>query len=282
MANARAQKNLVQSPVAFVLEQVQILNPLMAPLWLAGLVALWRHDGGRYRPLAWAYLAILTLMVAGTGKAYYLTPFYPVLFAAGAVAFERSPVGRRVLPTLVVMALAVDVVLAPLAKPLLAEEIFIPYARRLGQDPRAGTDERLELGPLPQHLADQHGWPELARTVARVYERLPAEERRGACIFASNYGEAAAIDFFGPALGLPPAVSRHNGYWLWGPGDCDFSTVIVVGFAAEDVRDLVRSVDVADTVDCPYCMPFEHRPILVTHGLTVPRDVLWQRAKLYV
>ena len=278
LANARRLKMLERSPLAFVAEQALVLNPAAAPVWIAGLVGLWRRDGGRHRALAWSYLTILALMIAGAGKTYYLTPFYPVLFAAGAIALAS----RRWLATTITGAvLIVGIVTAPLAKPLLSEERFIAYARVLGQDPRAGIDERHELGALPQHFADQHGWPELAATVAGVFRRMSDDERAHACIFASNYGEAGAIDFFGPAHGLPHAISGHNSYWLWGPGTCDFSTVVTIGLEPADVRDHVQSATEAARVDCPYCMPYEQRPLLVTHGLTVPRDALWQRAKVF-
>jgi hypothetical protein len=279
--NARRLKNVAQGPLAFFAEQVLVLNPLAAPIWIAGLVALWRGWDGRHRALVWAYLALLALMIPAAGKAYYVTPFYPVLFAAGGVALAAAR-RRRLVNALVAGVVVLGAVLAPLGKPLLDEERFIPYARALGQDPRAGVGERHELGLLPQHLADQHGWPELAAKVADVYQRLPVAERARACVLTENYGQAGAVDVFGPTLGLPRAISGHNSYWLWGLGDCDFSTAIVVGFQADEVRALVGSVAEVDRVDCPYCMPHEQGPILVTHGLTIPRDELWRRIKRYV
>jgi dolichyl-phosphate-mannose-protein mannosyltransferase len=281
-ANASRMKNLAHSPAQFVAEQMLVLNPLAAPIWIAGVVSLWRRDGGRWRALAVAYVTILALMVVTHGKAYYIGPFYPLLFAAGAVAFERATRARWVAVALPVAATALAVVGAPLAKALLPVERLVDYQRALGQDPHLGTDERLELGTLPQLFADQHGWPELAATVARVRDALPAEERARVCIFTGNYGEAAAIDFFGRAYGLPHAISGHNAYWAWGTRGCDFSTAIVIGIAPEDVRPYVETVEVAAPIACPYCMPHERRPILVTHGLKIPPDELWRRARIYV
>jgi len=114
-----------------------------------------------------------------------------------------------------------------------------------------------------------------------VLRPLPREEQERACIVTANYGEAGAIDFFGPALGLPPARSGHNNYWLWGPGDCDFSTVIAIGFDADIVRALARSVDEATTAPCPYCMPYERKPILLVRGLALGPDALWARLKRF-
>jgi hypothetical protein len=273
LANARANKMLAKSPIEFVGEQILVLDPLAAPIWMTGLVVLWRRDDGRWRPLVWAYATVLALLVAGGGKAYYLTPFYPVLFAAGAIAlversrtlagWRRSRSSSPASPS------------RPFAKPLMSEDAFVAYSRRFGIDPRTGVGERNELDVLPQQYADQHGWPELATTVAGVLKTLPREEQERTCIVTANYGEAGAIDFFGPALGLPPARSGHNNYWLWGPGDCDFSTVIAIGFDADIVRALARSVDEAATVPCPYCMPYERKPIPARRGLSArPRRAL--------
>jgi hypothetical protein len=280
LANARRDKMIAQSPFAFLGEQVLVLIPLAAPLWIAGLVSLWRREGGRYRALAVAWLTIVVLMIPGSGKAYYLTPFYPLLFAAGAVAFVRA--GRTALSFGLTAAVALlGLTLTPLAKPLLPEERFVAYAAALGQDPRAGIGERHELGVLPQHFADQHGWPALAATVARVLSGLPPAERTRACVLTANYGQAGAIDFFGPALGLPAARSGHNSYWLWGPGDCDFETVVTVGFPTEDVRPFVRTVEEAARVECAYCMPHERRPVLIARGPAIDRDALWARLKRF-
>jgi Dolichyl-phosphate-mannose-protein mannosyltransferase len=280
--NARDLKHLTRSPLAVLGEQVIILNPLAAPIWIAGLVAFWRQDGGRFRMLAWTYVALLILLIVGRGKSYYVTPVYPALFAAGAVALERSRRWSWLTVALPPVVLVVGAITAPLAKPLLPEETTVRWQRALGLDPTLGIDERNPLGALPQHFADQHGWPELAAAVARVYHGLTPDERERACILTSNYGEAGAIDFFGPALGLPPAISSHNNYWLWGPRGCSFDVVVVVGSTAADVADYVGSVETAATFDCPYCMPFENKPLLVTRGLKVPVDVLWARVKRYI
>lgn len=279
LANARANKMLARPPLAFVAEQILVLDPLAAPIWMTGLVVLWRRDGGRYRGLVLAYAVVLALMIAGGGKAYYLSPFYPVLFAAGAIAIaHRSTALAR---TLIVAVLLSGLALAPFAKALLPERTFIRYSAAARIDPRTGIGELNQLDALPQQFADQHGWPELAARVGGVFRRLPPDERARACIVTGNYGEAGAIDFFGRAEGLPPARSGHNTYWLWGPGDCDFSTVVTIGFDRNDVAALAQSVEEVDRVVCAYCMPYERTPILVVRGLTITPDDAWRRLKRY-
>jgi hypothetical protein len=73
------------------------------------------------------------------------------------------------------------------------------------------------------------GWPEFAGAVARVYHGLTPAERSTGVIFTGNYGEAGAIDRFGPRLGLPRAYSAHNAYARFGIPDGSAGPVVVLG-----------------------------------------------------
>ena len=113
--------------------------------------------------------------------------------------------------------------------PLLPVTTFISYSKLLHMAPSQRRAPAARGGPLPQYYADMFGWREMAAKVAAIYNALPPEERAKAVFFGRNYGEAAAIDVFGPPLGLPPAVSGHNNYFLWGPQGHDGSVVITLG-----------------------------------------------------
>jgi len=89
------------------------------------------------------------------------------------------------------------------------------YMKEIGAAPP--QEEKGEKSVLPPNYADMFGWQEMVAAVARVYNRLPPEDRLRCAIYASNYGEAGAIDFYGKRYGLPKAISGHNNYWLWGP-----------------------------------------------------------------
>jgi hypothetical protein len=170
---------------------------------------------------------------------------------------------------------------APLVVPLLPVEALIAYQRALGV--RNTPAERHEMGPLMQHFADRFGWEEMARTVASVYEALAPEERRAASIVTANYGEAGALRYYGRRLGLPPAVSQHNSFYLWGPGPGSGEVVIAVGIPAEDLREAFLSVTVGPRVESPYAMPYETRhPVLVCRGLKPPLEEAWRRGKHYI
>jgi 4-amino-4-deoxy-L-arabinose transferase-like glycosyltransferase len=193
--------------------QVLLVSPPLAPVWIAGLVSLLRSPALRdLRFLAWAWVVLAVVFMATGGKPYYLSGLLPVLIAAGAIQADgwlsrgRAQVRRRVLVAAVVAAGLVGSVIA---LPILP-------ARDLGPVLAVNPD-----------VGETIGWRDLVRTVAVVDRTLP--EPRHAVILTANYGEAGAIDRFGPALGLPPAYSGHNAFWDWGPPPDGSSPVIAVG-----------------------------------------------------
>lgn len=285
MRNAQEMKMTEVRPVEFVSEQVLTMNPVLAPLWAGGLLFLLLAPGGRrFRLLGVIYLAVLALLlVNGRSRASYLSPAYPALFAAGAVWLEGLGGGlaRLARPAYAVLVLAAGVALAPLALPVLPVERYIAYAARLGVGP--STDERVEMGALPQFFADMHGWEEMVGTVARVYHSLTPEEQAKAAIFAQNYGEAGAITHLGRPLGLPAAISGHNNFWLWGPGDWTGEVAVVLGGDEADNREVCGELAEAARIDCGHCMPYEnHQPVYICRRLKMPPADLWPKVKRYI
>ena len=204
-----------------------------------------------------------------------------VLFAAGAVAFEqitsaRWKWSRAVYPVLIVGS---TFVLAPTVSPILSPENFIAYQKKLGIEPPKAENQR--TGPLPQYFADEFGWRQMAEETARVYKSLPPEEQARTAIFANNFGEAGAIDFFGPRLGLPKAICNHQSYWLWGPRDYDGAIVIVLGSNGSGDREHFQSVEPVGHVDHPYSRRDEHFDILLCRGFTGDLREAWKKIKKY-
>ena len=299
MANARRLKNVDLSFMAFMREQLLIANPLALPVWASGLgYLLFARTARPFRAIGWIYPVVLAAMLAaGDAKPYYLIPAYTVLFAAGGVAIERfsrraealrrpmnlgSIVAGSVRAIVVVLVVVGGVLTAPLAKPVLPLETFVRYSRALGLS--ASSGERQRLGRLPQMYADMQGWPELAETVANVYWTLPASERAEACVFAQNYGQAGAIDLFGPRLGLPKAISGHNSYDFWGPRNCSGDVLIVIGDNRKHLEELFEHVELGATYHCADCMPYE-----ATKGIWVARKLrrgtlqtLWPEVKRFI
>ncbi len=284
MRNAVAEKNVAFEPAAFM--GAQAINTFgTLPVCVAGLGYLLLARGARpFRPLGWAFLTVLGIMLTTNAKSYYLVPAFVALFAAGGVAVERLKAGLlgptvRVAVTAIVVA--GGIMAAPVAKALLSEDTYVRYAEALGVAPP--QEERQSLGRLPQMFADMHGWPELADAVAGVYRRLPAEDRARACVFAQNYGEAGAIDLFGPPLGLPKAISGHNSYFLWGPRGCTGEVVIIIGDERASLARQYGSIELGATHTCTDCMPYENNlPIWIARGLKVPMSVAWPATKDYI
>jgi hypothetical protein len=286
MRNAMLHKMVRAGPLEFLGAQVVMLGPANAPLWLLGLGwCLFARSGREGRILAVLYLTVLViLLVSPAARTEYLLVAYGMLFAAGAVALERftRTVARRWLrfaaPAIIVL-LGLPVV--PMALPVLGVDAFIAYSRALGAQPRG--QERTRPDELPQHFADMFGWEEMAERVGGVYQDLPPEERARCAVFTSNYGEAGALDRFGAPYGLPPALSGHNNYWLWGPRGYTGELVIVLGARRGDLEEMFHDVTLADSVRCRHCMPYERDlPVWVCRDLRVPLREAWARLKVYI
>lgn len=281
--NATTEKMASISPWAFFVGQLENMSPLSAPLWLLGLGALLASARlSRWRALGVAFACVfLLLVVNGKSRVGYLAPAFPPLFAAGA-AFADAWLSARVwaYPASAAAIVVGGAIGLPFAVPVMPIYAFERYAERLGQTPR--SDEKKEIGPLPQYYADMFGWKELTENVAIVYGSLSDEERREAAIYAGNYGEASAIELFGPDAHLPAPISGHNSYWLWGPRGASGRVVIVVGSDPERWRSRCESVEVVAVVSHSLVMPYEdHLPISVCRQTKEPLELLWPKVKHY-
>ena len=258
---AHSNKNVVLSPVEFIAQQANFMNPVTLPLWLGGLVWLFGSRAGRrYCTIGIIYLVTLAEFIILHGKSYYLAPAYPMLFAAGGVAIERVFAVRFtwLKPALFAIILVAGALFAPVIVPILLPDKLVGYMRAIHFEPP--RTETSHTAALPQIFADQFGWEEMVGSVAHVYHHLRSEDQKRAAIFCQNYGEAGAIDFFGPTLGLPPAISGHQNYFLWGPRDWNGEVILVLDTDDEDERKLFSSVeDLGQVVSSPWAMPFEQR-----------------------
>ncbi len=282
LANIRAsQRNVSLSPLQFVLQQVVLMNPLTLPLWLAGLGYLFfGREGKAYRVLGWAYLVVLGMLLATQGRTYYLAPAYPMLFAAGSVALEEWLQAARVRwlrPVYLTLLVVSGVVLAPFYLPVLPPETYIRYAETLGLGPI--KIETHAMGQLPQLFADRFGWPEMAQTTAQVYHSLSPDEQGKVAIFAENYGQAGAIDLYGPDLGLPPAISGHQNYYYWGPRGYTGDIVIALGVSRQDLLRYFGEVKQAAYVRHLYAMPYQNFPIFVCREPKRSLPEIWPEVK---
>jgi len=281
---AREGKNVVLGPLKFFGQQIILLHPVLFPLWLAGLLWLFAGAAGRHRVFGWTYLIFAGILFAMKGKNYYLAPSYPMLFAAGGTWLDaglarwRLTAGRTwPRAAIIALVLAAGAAIAPLTLPILPPERYVAYEKAIGFEPP--KTEVAHRGPLPQLFGDQFGWEELVAEVARIYDALPAEERPRTAIFANNYGEAGAINLFGPRLGLPTAISGHQTHFFWGPRGYTGEIVIVLQGDRDDLEEKFQSVELAGEHHHPWGMEEENREIYLCRGLKTPLAELWPQVK---
>jgi hypothetical protein len=275
--NVTVKKNLPMTPWAFLGECVLFVHPFTLPVWLAGLIYLFFSLPGRkFQVLGWIYVAVLGILLSTHSKPYYFAPAFLVLFPAGAVAIEafvaRHP-WNWLKPTYLTVLVLGGALTAPLALPVLPVETFIRYQDWLGIKPSIGERGEAALR-LPQMYADMFGWPEMAVQMAQIYDHLSPEDKTDCVIGASNYGEAGAIDFFGKQYGLPNAISTHNNYWFWGPGDKPGKVLLVIGGSKEDYEGMYEDVRQVTAFANPYARE-SGRPIFLCRKSKGTLQAFW-------
>jgi hypothetical protein len=271
-------------PLGFLGNQILSTNPFTLPLTIAGLVFYLRRPAGRpYRALGWAFVVLYLLLTLLNTKPYYFTPAYPMLFAGGALLLEGAITRRRwrwvhsVFPALLALS---GILLAPLAMPVLSPSVFARSYSHLAGTGNGGAGQST-TSTFPQYLGDRFGWTELAATMQQAYRQLPTAEQAQACIFTGNYGEASALNFYARQYGLPPAISGHNNYYLWGPGSCSGTVLLTVGQSRSDVEQSYSTVVQVATTSCQYCVDEEaNQPIyLGTNPKSGSVGAVWKSAK---
>ena len=282
MHNATAHKMAATSITGFLMGQVLALNPLSAPLWIAGLWASLAGGQRAWRAFGIQYAFVMVLLLAmGKARVEYLSPAYPAIFALGALALERAsaaPSRRWLRVPAFALPIAGLLLCAPLALPVLPVPDFIRYQSALGRQPH--TEERHRMGALPQHFADMFGWPELARGAEHAAARLTPGERSRAVVIVDNYGEAGAIERL--ARDVPPVICPHNSWWMWGTHGWDGGVAIVLAGDSADVARSFRSVEFVEATGHPLAMPYEQgMKFFIARGLTVPLAKAWAAAKNY-
>jgi len=252
----------------FLLQQLFVpANPFTVPLWAAGLWFYFaKPTGKRYRLLGWMFVIPFVLFVIAQGREYYTAGSYPLLCAGGAVGGEQWIAARRWLAaSALVLGAAFGALLVPIGS--VNSWWWNHVASRV-------DDFREEVG-----------WPELVETIAGIRDTLPAKERPELGLLAGNYGEAGAINLYGPEHGLPKAISGVNSYWLRGYGDPPPQTLIVVGLSHAALDRYFESCEVAGHVSNRYGVKNqetrEHPDIFLCRGLRQPWPEFWKRFRRY-
>jgi Dolichyl-phosphate-mannose-protein mannosyltransferase len=265
----------------FLAGQMLIVNPVNLLLCVPGLLfLLFSRTARRYRALGIIFAAAFVILLANPhSKAEYLGPAYTMLFAAGGVAMEHwvSRGRRRGIAVVSFAALSVltSLLELPFAVPALPVDTFIKYSAAIGVKP--ASSEGLGLSELPQFFADMFGWEGLAKDVSAVYLTIPESEKASTVVYARNYGEAAALEYYAAKYPLPRIISTHNSYWFWGYPKEGSTTLIVIRGTMEDNEKSCDEVTLAAVHTCRYCMPYENNaPIYVCRRLRRTLAEIWE------
>jgi hypothetical protein len=284
--NATLLKNRPTPPLQVIGNQILFVGPLTLPVWAAGLYFCFRRRPElRFLPIAYLLLMGM-LLVSGSSRPDRVAGLYPALIACGSIVIAerlRSSWSRFAALGLL---LAGSSVLGAVSLPWLPPERAAHLLATLGIDTQIERGEGKQA-ELPQWLADRRGWPEMVNQVVDLYRKLPERDRARAAILVPSYGQAGALELFGRGA-LPPVLSPHNSYHLWGREDLqalEGGILISIGYGPDDLRGLYRSVEKVEESDCDYCMQWrDDMPIFVARELILSRAELerrWEEAKKY-
>jgi 4-amino-4-deoxy-L-arabinose transferase-like glycosyltransferase len=264
-------------PLSFLANQILIAGFLGLPLAIIGLYFFFRTPSGRpYALLGISFIVLLIVFTVTNGKPYFIMGAYPFVFAAGSVLVEkRRWVWRGYLTGIVI----IGILLAPIYAPVLPPQTFVKYYGGLTSVAN-GASAQGNAGAFPQYLGDRFGWNTMTATVAQAYYSLPPQEKSQACILTENYGEASALTFLGKPYKLPPVISGHNNYYIWGPDNCTGQVLIIIGYYPSDFQPYFAKITVAGNITCVYCMTSEDNlPVIIATGLNGTVGNAWAGLK---
>lgn len=261
----------------FFSEQLWVcVNLVTAPLTLLGLwFYLVRQEGRRYRLLGWTFFVTFVLFAVAGARSYYTAPLYPMLVAGGSVLFGNLLAGSRASWSRFAYGVQWTAIVAG----------GVGFALLVMPVAPMGSSLWKVTSKMHDQFREEIGWPDLAQAAAGVYASLSLEERQNTGILAGNYGEGGALNLYGPALGLPHAMSLTNSFWYRGYDPRLPQTVILTGFRLEEGRKLFDSCIVAAKNTNPFGVENEesrdHPDILVCRNLRMPWPVYWARSRRF-
>jgi hypothetical protein len=275
-----SDKNVRLSVPLFLYDQVKVLLYSTFPLWFGGLLWLaFSARARRWRFVAITYVVFVSIMIVLGGKYYYLGPIYPVLFAAGAVAFAQIVLRPRWINAYsIVLGLTVLFITGPITLTVLPPARYNALTGIFSPD-----SVRMEkfTSPLPEVLSDRFGWPEMVQGFASRYNALPPEVRAGTAIFCDNYGEAGAVDILGPKYGLPAAIGGHQNYFFWGWNDYNGDSVLTLGDSPSQFTGEYAEVIDLGAFDSPWTMDYERRHFYLLRYRKQPFAASWEQVRYW-
>lgn len=244
-------------------QQLFLASPPLVPVWVAGLLRLWREPRLAWcRPFGVAWVVLLVAFVATGGKPYYLALTFPLLLAAGvqpALDWVRRTRARTV--TWVAL-LAVGVVVDAL--------VTLPIVP-------IGVLHDTPIVAINYDAGEQVAWP------AFTAEMHAAWQSAGRPVtVTSNYGEAGALQRYYPQMS-GEVFAVQNAYWLWGPPPAGVGRIVAVGFDRSRLAPYFSSVRLTARLDNHVDVDDDEQgaPVWLCSGRRMPWPRIWRRMKDY-
>ncbi len=279
--NAAEFKMVAQPPWVILGVQVVVTNPVLSILWIIGIGAAIKNP--QWRSYAIPYFLVITLLlISMRSRENYPAPSYIFVVPFGAIVLSEwlAESKSRLISYATAIVLS-SIFCLSLALPLLPPTIFEKVVNRIvsGAQVDVPISEVGKKSPLQGH-ADMFGWQKMGRVTHAIWEALPEEERLRTPIFGMNYGESSAVWFNNRDKYGFKVIGRHNEYWLWGPGDWDGQTLIVVGTLTPQIENSFESSLQVAQLNEPWAVPEEsHAPITILRGLKKPVPEFWQEIR---
>jgi hypothetical protein len=246
------------SPLSFLMDQLLMHLPAVF-IWIAGLGFVFFVDAKRYLFVGIAYTTVIVLLILLHGKNYYSLGSYPVLFAFGGYYLEKitSAKFKALRIAFILFPVLLGIIFTPVALPVASPQHLEQWYKKTGMDKTGALKwEDLQAHPLPQDFADMLGWEEMTQKVATAYHSLSDNEKNRTVLFADNYGQAGAINYYASRYNLPQCYSDNASFLYWIPHPMHIDNIILITNDKDEmqypfIKDFV-SAKLIDSVENNY------------------------------
>ena len=250
-------------PVTYLI-QFGVYFFFLIPLWLAGMISLFRTP--RLRPIGIAS-AVPLLLFLFVGKSYYAAGTIPVAVAQGLMAISRieAPRLRSGLQIAAVAASVVEFVL-----------FFFLVVPVTPPDRIHATS----LDSINEVFADSVGWDDVAKQVTTIYDGLPPSERSTTVVISAYYGVPGALQVYDDPKVRPEAISPQLSDWYWLPSNLTATNALMVDYTPSDVAWMCTSPTLITHLTVPYHVKGLEQGAPVTFcRLTAPISQRWGKLR---
>lgn len=230
-------------------------------IWITSFIYCFKLERGKFRVFALAFVMLQIIMIYFQGKAYYTSLSFPFLFAFGAVALAGFATRMSAIFKWIFIAFStvVGILSWPLLLPVFKPDKLADYYSKYHFEKTGLLKwEDLRDHELPQDFADMLGWKELAEKTADAWHTFSDEEKKNAMIWAGNYGEAGALNYYRTQYEMPESYSENASFLFWYNGQSFPENTILIEKNRDVLNDPIlkefERVEVMDSVTNKYAV----------------------------